>query len=159
MSYTNSPPKYKTTLIFKTTLLFCHSWQMVSHWEAVISSSSSSPEPSSSSLSSKAYGDGEGDGNAMKPSIRACCHAIQLTRVFTWYNSVASVSRRASMCSSCAITASSVTPPLKEEEEGAKGARGVAVLVRGCFGWSWASLYRTITTLMAHITVKWGDSG
>ena len=45
------------------------------------------------------------------------------------------------MRSSCAMTASSVTLPLEEEEEGAKvdeakGARGVAILVRGYFGQS-----------------------
>ena len=63
------------------------------------------------------------------------------------------------MCSSCAMTASSVTPPLKEEEEeeeeeGAEGAGGVAVLVHGCFSRSWASLHHIVTALMAHITVK-----
>ena len=63
------------------------------------------------------------------------------------------------MCSSCAMTASSVTPPLKEEEEeeeeeGAEGAGGVAVLVHGCFSRSWVSLHHIVTALMAHITVK-----
>ena len=62
------------------------------------------------------------------------------------------------MCSSCAMTASSVTPPLKEEEEeeeeGAEGAGGVVVLVHGCFSRSWASLHHIVTALMAHITVK-----
>ena len=62
------------------------------------------------------------------------------------------------MRSSCAMIASSVTPPLKEEEEeeeeGAEGAGGVTVLIHGCFNRSWASLHRTVTALMAHITVK-----
>ena len=64
------------------------------------------------------------------------------------------------MRSSCAMIASSVTPPLKEEEEeeeeeeGAEGAGGVVVLVHGCFSQSWASLRRTVTALMAHITMK-----
>ena len=66
------------------------------------------------------------------------------------------------MRSSCAMTTSSVTPPLKEEEEkeeeeeeeGAEGAGGVTVLIHGCFNRSWASLHRTVTALMAHITVK-----
>ena len=65
------------------------------------------------------------------------------------------------MRSSCAMIASSVTPPLKEEEEeeeeeeeGAEGAGGVVVLVHGCFSRSWASLRRTVTALMAHITMK-----
>ena len=68
------------------------------------------------------------------------------------------------MGSSCAMTTSSVTPPLKEEEEkeeeeeeeeeGAEGAGGVTVLIHGCFNRSWASLHRTVTALMAHITVK-----
>ena len=57
------------------------------------------------------------------------------------------------------MTASSVTPPLKEEEEeeeeeGAEGAGGVAVLVHGCFSRSWVSLHHIVTALMAHITVK-----
>ena len=91
---------------------------MVSYWEAVISSSleelassssSSSPDPSSASLSSKAFGEGEGD--ATKPPRWAYRHSIWPTRVFTWYNSVVSVSRWASMHSSCAMTASSDTPP------------------------------------------------
>ena len=68
------------------------------------------------------------------------------------------------MRSSCAMTASSVTPPLKEEEEkeeeeeeeeeGAEGVGGVDVLVHGCFSRSWASLRHIVTALMAHITVK-----
>ena len=62
------------------------------------------------------------------------------------------------MRSSFAMIASSVTPPLKEEEEeeeeGAEGAGGVVVLVHGCFSRSWASLRRTVTALMAHITMK-----
>ena len=66
------------------------------------------------------------------------------------------------MRSSCAMTTFSVTPPLKEEEEkeeeeeeeGAKGAGGVTVLIHGCFNRSWASLRRTVTALMAHITVE-----
>ena len=41
MSYANSPPKYMTTLISKTTPHFYHEWQRVSHWEAVIPSSAS----------------------------------------------------------------------------------------------------------------------
>ena len=72
MSYANSPPKYVTTLIPKTTPPFCHKWQRASHWEAIIFSlleelasssllSSSSPKPSSLSSSSEACGDGDGD--------------------------------------------------------------------------------------------------
>ena len=42
------------------------------------------------------------------------------------------------MHSSCAMTASSVTPPVEEEEvaemDGKEGAGGVIVSVRGCFG-------------------------
>ena len=68
------------------------------------------------------------------------------------------------MRSSCAMTTSSVTPLLKkeeekeeeeeEEEERAEGVGGVTVLIHGCFSRSWASLRRTVTALMAHITVK-----
>ena len=79
------------TLIPKTTPLFCHEWQSVSHWEVVITSSpkklapsptsaSSLPEPSSSLSSSEACGDG--DEETVKPPITACHCAIWLTRVF-----------------------------------------------------------------------------
>ena len=152
----------------KTTLPFCHEWQRVSHWEVIISfsleklassslSSSSSIEPLSASSSSEASRKEEGDGDAVKPPMRACRHVIRLTRVFTWYNSIVSVSRQASMRSSCTMTASSVTPPLKEkgaEVDGMEGAGGVVILVHGCFSRSWASLRRTDATLMAPMTVK-----
>ena len=119
--------------------------------------------PSSASSSSKASREGEGDGDTAKPPMRACHHAIQLTRVLTWYNSVESVSRRASMCLSYAMTASSVTLPLEEEGAEVDGMERiggvVVVLVCGRFGWSWASLYWTDAMLMALMTVKWEDSG
>ena len=61
------------------------------------------------------------------------------------------------MLLSCTMTASSVTPPLVEEEEevdGMEGAGGVVVSVCGRFGRSWASLRQTDAALMAPMTVK-----
>ena len=122
------------------------------------SPSSLSPEPPSSSSSSEAYGDGEGDRDTVKPPMWAYCYAIWLTRVFTWYNSVVSVSRRASMRSSCTMMAYSITP-LAEEKEGAEWAGGVVISVCGCFSRSWASLGWINAVLMAAMTVKCEDSG
>ena len=47
------------------------------------------------------------------------------------------------MRSSCAMMALRVTPPVEEqgaEMDGVEEAKGVAILVRGRFGQSWASL-------------------
>ena len=49
------------------------------------------------------------------------------------------------MRSSCAMMASSITSPTKEEEkgtevDGVEWAGGVPILIRGHFGQSWASL-------------------
>ena len=66
------------------------------------------------------------------------------------------------MRSSCAMMASSVTPPTEDEGtevDGAVEARGAAVTIRGCLGLSCAALCRTIASSMAHMNVKWGDSG
>ena len=55
-----------------------------------------------------------------------------------------------------------VIPPAEEEGvevDGAEEAEGVAVSVRGRFGQSWASLYRTVATSMAQMTEICGDSG
>ena len=56
----------------------------------------------------------------------------------------------------------SVTPPKKDEGakvDGAVEAEGVVVSIRGRLGLSCALLHRTIAASMAHMTVKWGDSG
>ena len=66
MSYTNSPPRYKTTLKPKTTPPFCHEWQRASHWEVVISSSVEELASSSSTVAS-----GEEEGKGAKPAMRA----------------------------------------------------------------------------------------
>ena len=61
---------------------------------------------------------------------------------------------------SCAMMASKVIPPAKEEGaevDRAEEAREVAVLVRGHFGRSWASLRLTVTASMAHMTEKCRD--
>ena len=144
----NTPPKYITTLISKTTPPFCHEWQRVSHWEAIISSSTKELAPSSSSSSSllepssslssfEACGDG--DEEAVKPPMTAYRHAIRPTWVFNWHNLSLRVSMRESMHTSCATMALRVTSPTKEEGvdvDGAKEAGGATVSVCGCFGWS-----------------------
>ena len=66
----------------------------------------------------------------MKPPMQACRHVIWLTQVFTWYNSVVSVSRQASLRSSCAMMASSVTPPRRRRRRRSRG---------GCSGIGWRS--------------------
>ena len=62
------------------------------------------------------------------------------------------------MHSNCAITASSVTPLLKEEGaevDGMEGAGGVVVVsVHGRFGRSWTSLRRIDAALMVPMMVK-----
>ena len=61
---------------------------------------------------------------------------------------------------SCAMIASRVTPPIKEqgtEVDGAEEARGVVVSVRDRFGRSWASLHLTVAASMTHIIEKCGD--
>ena len=119
-------PLRVTTLISKTTHPFCHKWQRV-ECQVDISlvelaspssseASSSPPSPSSSSKSEATGWGGEGVGSGAKPPIVAYRRAIRLTRTFTWYNSIESVSKRVSMCCSCAMTSPKDTSP---EEEGA----------------------------------------
>ena len=117
-------PLRVTTLISKTTSIFCHEWQKV-ECQVDISSvelaSPSSSEASSSSLSSSSsFFSIRIESNWMRwwrSRLRCkatCRHAIRLTRTFTWYNSVKSVSRRASMRCSCAMTSPKDTSPEKE---------------------------------------------
>ena len=66
------------------------------------------------------------------------------------------------MHTSCAMMASSVTPPAEDEGakvDGAVDAGGAIVYVWGCLCLNCATLHRTVATSMAHIYVKWGDSG
>ena len=63
---------------------------------------------------------------------------------------------------SCAVMASSVTPPTEDEGpevDGAVEAGGAAVCVWGYLNRSCATLYCTVAASMAHMNVKWGDSG
>ena len=167
MSYTDSPPKYKTTLKPKITPFFCHEWQRVSHWEIVISSSleelASLSSSSSASSSSLVEAFGEGDEEGAKPPRRACRCAIRLTWVFTWHISLVKESRQVSMHWHCTMMALRVTPPTVEvegaEKEGIAEAVGSVVSTCSCFDWSWASLHRTEPTLMASMMVKQGELG
>ena len=132
--------------------------------------SSSLGEPSSSSLASSSlsepslllFSDASRKEATVKPPITACHRAIQPTRVFTWHNSSLRVLRRASMCTSCAMMALSVTPPT--EDEGAKvdgeiDAGGAVVCVWGYLSLNCAMLHRTVAIAMAHIYEKWEDIG
>ena len=62
---------------------------------------------------------------------------------------------------SYAMMALSVTPLAEEgvKVDGAVEARGVTVLVQGCLERSCAKLHLTVAASMAHMNVKWGDSG
>ena len=65
------------------------------------------------------------------------------------------------MLTSCAMMALRDIPPADEEGaevDGAEEVGGVAVLVRGHFSRSWASLHLMVVTFMAHMTEKYGDS-
>ena len=171
MSYTNSPPKYMTTLIHKTTPPFFSRMTngkslrsnhlIVTGRASILTSSSISITTGVTIVVLILKNLLRRRGRLYKAARRACRRAIWPTQVFTWYNSVGSVSRRVSMRWSCAMTTLKVTPPA--EEKGAdvdrvEKAGGVTVSVRGCFSQSWASLYLMVAALMAHITVKWGDS-
>ena len=66
------------------------------------------------------------------------------------------------MRTSCAMMASSVTPLVENEGaevDGTVEAGGAAVCVWGYLGLSCAALRRTVAASMAHMKVKWGDSG
>ena len=153
-----------TTLISKLPLLFVTSdkgqvYQVdISSSLGKLTSSSSSTSSLSepSSLSSSDVG-GEGEEATMKPSMTACCRAIRPTWVFTWHNSSLRVSRRASICTICAMMASSVTLPT--EDEGAVEAGGATISVCVHLGRSWASLRLTLAASMAPMMKKWSDGG
>ena len=61
------------------------------------------------------------------------------------------------MRTSCAIMASSVTPPAEDEGaevDGVVEVGGVTVSIQGRLDLSCASLRQTVATFMAHMTVK-----
>ena len=60
------------------------------------------------------------------------------------------------MGTSCAMMASSVTPPT--EDEGTVEVERAAVCVWGCLSLSCASLHRTVAVSMASITEKQGET-
>jgi len=145
MSYTNSPPKYKT-LKTKTTPPFCHEWQRASHLEVVISSSLEELASSSSTASSSAEAFGEGEGGA-KLAMRACLwqydrlgYSSDTSHLWDSQDNHQSKPPFAK----AAPWASRVTPPTGEregaKEDGTAKAVGLVVSTRGRFNWSWASL-------------------
>ena len=142
----------------KTTPIFCHKWQRVSHWEVIISLSLEELALSSSSPSSSLKASREGDREAMKPPRRACRRAIRLTQVFTWHNLSVRVARRAFMRWSYTMMTSKVTSPDAEEEwakvEGTVESAGLVDSTCGHFNRSWASLRQTKLASMAPIKVK-----
>ena len=112
-----------TTLISKTTPPFYHEWQRVR-----VSSRHLIGRASISiiiiivitiiiilSLRIRSHWGGGGEASGAKPPMIACRRAIWPTQMFTWYSSVESVSRRASMHWSYAMMSPSDTS-LKEEE-------------------------------------------
>ena len=81
--------------------------------------------------------------------------------VFTWHNSSLRVSKRASMRTCYAMMVSMVIPLVEDERTEVDivvEARGATAFVRGYLGRSCAALRRTVAS-MAHMKVKWGDSG
>ena len=150
-------PLKVTTLISKTTPPFCHvclrvecqvdisSVELASP-SASLEASSSSPSSSSSSSNSKATREGgERLASRVKPPMDVCRHAIQPTWTFTWYNSVDSVSRRASMCCSYIMTSPKDTSPEEEEGANADGAEWKEGATESDYhDRNWASLHLTI---------------
>ena len=64
------------------------------------------------------------------------------------------------MRTSCAMMASSVTPPTEDEGakvDGAIEAGGAAITIQGCLDRSCVVLLLMIAASMAHMNVKWGD--
>ena len=110
-------------------------------------------------------GSGEGVVSRAKLPMVAYCLAIRPTRTFTWYNSMESVSRRASMRCSCAMTSPSVTLTLAKEEvdvdgverDGTKREGGAAE--SDYLNRNFTSLRFTVAASMAHMKVKWSDKG
>ena len=108
---------------------------------------------------------GEGVASRAKPPMVAGHRAIQPTWMFTWYNSVESVSRRASMRCSCAMTSSSVTLPIAEEGVDVVGAKWDGAEWEGeatefdCLDRNCASLRFTVAVSMVHMKMKWLDKG
>ena len=169
ISYTNPPSMSMTTLISKLLLIFVTSdkWQIN---QVDISSSLGKPSSSSSSASSlleptslsSLDAGGDGEKAIVKPPMTACRCAIRLTRVYTWHNSSLRVSRWASMHTSCAMMALIVTPLVEDggvEVDGAVEAGGAVVFVRGRLERSYSTLCLMVAASMAHMNVKWGDSG
>ena len=82
------------------------------------------------------------------------------TQVFTWYSSVESVSRQASMRWSCTMIVSRVIPPAEVEGAEVDGAEGVGeAAVLDLLERNYASFRLTVATSMAHITWKWSETG
>ena len=66
------------------------------------------------------------------------------------------------MRASCAMMASSVTPPAKDEGTKVDGMvedGGIVVSVQGCLEQSYAILRLMVAVSIAHMNVKWGDLG
>ena len=157
-----------TTLISKLLPLFVTSDKGQVHQVDISSSlgelapssslASSLPEPPS--LSSLEAG-GDGEEATVKPPMTSYRRMIRSTRVFTWHNLSLRVSRRASVCTSYAMMALSVTPLAEDEGvevDGVVEAGGATICVWGYLSLSCAALYLTVAVSMAPITEKWGDS-
>ena len=162
-----------TTLISKTTLPFCHEWQRV----RVLSRHLIGRASISIiiiivitiiiilSLRIRSHWGGGGEASGAKPPMITYCRAIRLTRTFTWYSFVESVSRRSSMCWSCAMMSPSDTSLVEEKGEDVDGADRDGAEWEGeaadpnCLDLNCASLHLTVAASMANIKEKWSNAG
>ena len=150
-----------TTLISKLLPLFVTSDKGKVHQTDISSSLGLAPSSSSALLETSSLSSLEADKDREEATVKspmiACRHTIWPMWVFTWHNSSLRLSRRASMRTSCAMMASSVTPPVEEEGskvEGAEEAEGDAVSVYVRLGQSWTLLHLIVVASMAPITEK-----
>ena len=162
-----------TILIFKTTPPFSHEWQRVrvssrhrictgrANVSIIIILRSSSTITIILILNLKSLWSrwriGGGEVSETKPPMTACRRAIRLTQMFTWYSSVESVSRWASMRWSCTMMSLRVTSPTEDEgvdvdradRDGAERVGGGAD--SDCLYLNCASLRLTVAASMAHM--------
>ena len=158
ISYTN-PPLTMTTLITKITHPFCHEWQRVRVSSRHLVRAG---RASVSILIIIIVVRVIGVLGCLKCLGRRRGRLHKATKASLPSSNMAnmSVSRQASMCWSCAMIASKVTPPVEVEEvevDGAKRVGGAAKLDH--LEWNYASLRLTIAASMAHILWKWLETG
>ena len=151
-------PLRVTTLISKTTPPFCHEWQRVDCQVDIslveLASLSSSVITITIviiilSIRIRSHWVTWWRSRLRCKAVVACRRAIWPTWTFTWYNTIESVPRRASMCCSCAMTSSKDTSPKEEgadadrvNRDGAEREEGADESV--CRDRNWAPLRLTV---------------